>query len=104
MVKAQLVYDYEDFGYVTYVFELLDPEDKDRLLTKYMMCVQFPNWEQKEIKVGDKGFLQYKEINKGIDEYYDFLTKSNKKYLHDMVQFIKFIPIKEKVDNINIID
>ena len=44
-IKAKLVAQETDSEkYVTYVFELLDPDEIAKLETKYMMCVRWPNW------------------------------------------------------------
>ena len=50
--------------YVTYVFQ--DLESKE-----YLMCVQFPNWEHRSLRLGEIGFLEYKEIRAGIDTWFD---------------------------------
>lgn len=83
-------------GYITYVFKILDKSERIRLGSKYIMCVQFPNWEHRELFVGDTGYLNYKVITAGIDQWYD--GNNLKFYRYNMVQFIKFVnkPVSKK--------
>lgn len=76
-------------GYTTYVFKILDKSERERLKSKYIMCVRFPNWEHRELSIGDVGYLNYKVITAGVDQWYD--GNSLKFYRYNMVQFIKFI-------------
>ena len=52
---AKLVAEQIDgMGYTNYVFEDLNPKDED---FRYIMCVRFPNWEQKSIEIDEIGYL-----------------------------------------------
>ena len=73
--------------YVTYVFQ--DLESKE-----YLMCVQFPNWEHRSLRLGEIGFLEYKEIRAGIDTWFD--GSKMIPYNYNNIQFIKFIPKPEE--------
>ena len=73
--------------YVTYVFQ--DLESKE-----YLMCVQFPNWEHRSLRLGEVGFLEYKEIRAGIDTWFD--GSKMIPYNYNNIQFIKFIPKPEE--------
>jgi hypothetical protein len=75
--------------YTTYVFEILDNDDMERLDTKYIMCVRWPNWQHRILLNGEEGFLQYKEIRAGIDTWYNGTTQIPYKY--NNVQFTSFI-------------
>lgn len=60
-ILAKLVAKSSDIdNYITYVF--VDLESKE-----YLMCVQFPNWEHRELRLGEIGYLEYKEIRAGVD-------------------------------------
>lgn len=97
IIKAKLVAKDEILnGYSTYVFECLDEEIRRE--TKFLMCTRFPNWEHKSISLEDKGFLNFEERKAGIDQWYDIDTKTWNTFNYDLVQFIKFIPLKEKID------
>ena len=82
-ILAQLVAKSSDIdNYITYVF--VDLASKE-----YLMCVQFPNWEHRELRLGEIGYLEYKEIRAGVDKWYDgtnFIP-----YNYSNIQFIKFI-------------
>ena len=94
LVKLVAKYN-EDFGYITYVFECLEKYMIEQ--SKYIMCVQFPNWEQKEIKLGDIGYLEFRELRAGIDKWFD--GEKQIPYNYDIVQFIKFIEKPEDANN-----
>ena len=90
-VKAKLIQSKTDgCDYTTYVFEIVDEEDKTRLGCKYVMCVRYPNWEHETICYYEPGFLEILEVLAGIDKYYkngDMIP-----YNYSNIQFLKFIP------------
>lgn len=100
VVYSKLLEKFNDsLGYVIYVFELLDNEDKLREKTKYLMCTQPPNWSAATINYGDIGYLEVKPVIAGIDEWYDGDTRQ--KYRYNNIWFIKFVPQRPKnVDDI----
>lgn len=86
----------ESGGYITYVFEIEEREEIKSLQTKYIMCTQFPNWEHRELQLGEVGYLSYQEIIAGVTQWFD--GKDMVKYRYNMIQFLKFItkPLKRE--------
>lgn len=84
----------DSLDYTTYVFECL--EDKMIAISKYIMCVRYPNWNHRQLTLGEIGFLNYKEIKAGTDTWFDGYNMVPYKY--DTIQFISFI---EKPENSN---
>lgn len=85
--KVKLVAKASDpMGYINYVFENLEYTDMDN---HYVMCVQFPNWEQSVIDIDDTGYAKLKYVEAGIDKWYDgndFVA-----YKDTNIIFLKFI-------------
>lgn len=97
VVLGKLVAKTKDvLGYITYVFELIEESEIERLDTKYIMCTRFPNWEHRIIDLEEIGYLQFVEIIAGISSWFD----GNKMipYRYNNIQFIKFIEKQEKED------
>lgn len=86
-------------GYITYVFENLNQTDYN---SKYLMCVQFPNWNQTEINIGDIGYVNVRYVKEGISQWYD--GEKMQVYKYTNVVFLKFIKEPEKVDKEFLID
>ena len=84
-------------NYVTYVFEDLEPSDPD---FKYVMCTQFPNWVQAYVSMGETGFITVRYVKEGVDTWYD--GTSFVPYRNTGVHFIRFIPIKEPVKDVDV--
>ena len=101
-IKAKLVAQETDSEkYVTYVFELLDPDEIAKLETKYMMCVRWPNWEHRDLKLGEVGYLSYYIIQAGVDRWYngaEFIP-----YKYSNIQFNKFIVTQSQINSNEII-
>lgn len=76
----------EGMGYTTYVFENLEEHRWD---TKYKMVTRCPNWDHRNINVGEEGFLTYEDHEAGVDKWYD--GKNMQFYRYTMSQFMKFI-------------
>lgn len=96
-VLAQLVTKEENIqNYSTYVFELLEKEEIDRLNTKYIMCTRFPNWDHRILEVNEKGYLNFREVIAGQDKWFDGLKMIP--YYYSGIHFIKFVEKKENVD------
>lgn len=73
-------------GYVNYVFENLEYDNIDN---HYVMCVQFPNWDQSQINIDDVGYAKIKYVEAGVDKWYDgndFVA-----YKYPNIVFLKFI-------------
>ena len=86
-------------GYTTYVFENLDTHDWDK---QYIMCVQFPNWNQEEININDTGYVNVRYVKEGISQWYDGEKMNVYKYTN--VIFLKFIHEPNKVNNDFLVD
>lgn len=76
----------EGLGYTTYVFQNLEESKWD---TKYKMVTRCPNWEHRDINIGEEGFLTYDDHIAGEDKWFD--GKNMQFYRYTMSQFIKFI-------------
>ena len=87
----------DTLGYTTYVFERLEYNDYD---DQYIMCVQFPNWNQYIIEKGDIGFLTIRYVQEGVDKWFD--GKDFIPYNYTNVIFIKFV--REKLNKLPILD
>ena len=97
-IHGKLVAKFIDLGnYITYVFENLEFKHPD---DKYIMCVQFPNWNQSAINIGDIGFVNVKYVKEGVSQWYDGEKMNVYKYTN--VVFLKFVKEPEKV-NVNFI-
>jgi hypothetical protein len=86
-------------GYITYVFENLNYKSYDQ---QYIMCVQFPNWNQSEINIGDVGYVNVRYVKEGVSQWYDGEKMNVYKYTN--VVFLKFIKEPEKVNKEFLID
>lgn len=74
------------YGYTNYVFENLEPTDSG---SKYVMCTQFPNWNQPFITLGEVGFVAVKYVKEGQDTWFD--GHSYIPYKNTDIHFLKFI-------------
>lgn len=94
-LHVQLKAKYIDIGdYITYVFENLEFKNYE---DQYVMCVQFPNWNQAEIKINDIGYVNVRYVKEGISQWYDGEKMNVYKYTN--VVFLKFV---EEPKNVNI--
>lgn len=99
-LHAKLKAVYQDIGdYITYVFENLDFKDYEY---QYIMCVQFPNWNQDPIEIGDIGYVNVRYVKEGISQWYDGEKMNVYKYTN--VIFLKFIKEQEQVDKTFLVD
>lgn len=97
-VKAELIASETDpMDYTTYVFKLADPTDVLQIGFKYIMCTRWPNWEHRQLKQGEVGFLNYSEIEAGKDTWFD--GKDLIPYRYDSVQFNKFVAEQHVICN-----
>ena len=76
-------------GYTTYVFESLDDKQDQFLLSKYLMCIRFPNWDHRNLELQEEGFLSYKINMEGVDKWFN--GKEMVPYIYTNIQFLKFI-------------
>lgn len=92
-VLGQLVAKSEDVdGYITYVFKILDEENVKYAKSPYLMLIQYYNWVSNPIQIGEKGFVKYKEVEGGVDTWWD--GEQHHYYKQDDCVFYKFIPIQ----------
>ena len=97
---AKLKAVYQDIGdYITYVFENLNFKDYEY---QYIMCVQFPNWNQDPIEIGDVGYVNVRYVKEGISQWYDGEKMNVYKYTN--VIFLKFIKEQEPIDKTFLVD
>lgn len=89
-----VAYDVDFFGYITYVFENLEEEVIKK--TKYIMCIRYPNWNHKDLKLEEVGYLHFEEIRAGVDKWFD--GKEMIPYRYNAIQFIKFVDKPEEKD------
>ena len=85
--------------YTTYVFENLDSSDYNN---KYLMCVQFPNWNQGTINIEDIGYVNVRFVKEGISQWYD--GEKMNVYRYTNLVFLKFIKEPTKVNNEFVVD
>ena len=97
-VKLNAIY-YDFDNYIIYVFENLDCKDHE---LKYFMCTRFPNWEQSEFHVGDRGYVNIKYAKEGVSQWYDGEKLNVYKNTHMI--FLKFVKEPERVNNNFVID
>lgn len=98
--KGKLVAKQEDYaGYITYVFENLESEEIE---SQYIMCTQFPSWEQNVISIGDIGFTSVRFVISGKDTWYDSFTNTYTPYKNTDTHFIKFVPVKQNNESLDI--
>lgn len=75
--------------YTNYVFKNLDDNE-------YIMCTRLPNWAVPDVKIGDKGFLQYQIVKAG--DVYITPIGEEIAYKYSNIYFINFVI---ETDNIN---
>lgn len=95
-IYSQLIAcEQECLGYITYVFKCL--ESNPGFGHNYIMVTRLPNWDHKELNIGEKGFLTYNEVEAGKDKWYCPETGQYIPYNYTNIYFIKFV---EKKDNL----
>ena len=79
--------------YTTYVFKCLEKDVTYE--TRYIMCTRFPNWETPTVEIGDSGYLLFREVEAGIDSWYN--GQNMIPYRYSGIHFINFVPKQEKI-------
>ena len=87
----------DTLGYTTYVFEVVEEEERKRLSTKYIMCTRYPNWNHGTIDEGEVGYLDFEEVRAGIDKWFD--GEKMIPYNYNGIQFNKFVSKPKNEDN-----
>lgn len=83
--------------YLEIVVEDLNRSPTDDL--KYVTVVRLPNWDTpNNIKIGDKGYLQFKWVKGGITQWFDKDVKDFKVYNYTNNYFINFFKEKDKCE------
>lgn len=90
---ALVAIQYDTLGYINYVFRLINKEARQIHSTEFITCVRYPNWECRDLKIGDAGYILINKIQAGVDKWYDGNNLIPYKYNH--TQFVKFIPTGE---------
>ena len=93
-IHAELVtFRHGCWGYITYIFRDIDRPDND-----YISCVRFPNWDCADLRIGDVGFLKYKEVVAGDSRWYDWRDNKYVPYKYSGIHFLDFVYEKPKED------
>lgn len=96
VIKCKIVAK-DEGQYTTYIVEDLNREYTDDL--KYVSCVKLPNWNSKDLAIGDIGYLQCRYVEGGISEWYDPAEKDFKLYKYTNCYFINFIKTEDEINN-----
>lgn len=95
-IKCQLLAsECDSLNYCTLVFKNL--ENNCPFGHNYCMITVFPNWQSRIPDVGEVGYLQYDEVEAGIDKWYCQETKEQIPYNYSNLIFKKFV---KEVDNL----
>ena len=87
---VKLTAEFKDyFGYITYVFEYLDQYDVDTHKCKVIICTRYPNWNCRDLNVGDIGYVDIEVVRAGIDTWYD--GEKQVPYRYNAKRFIRFV-------------
>ena len=78
-----------NYGYFSYVFKYLNPEDVTRYNDNYVICTRYPNWQHAIINIGDIGYVEIEVVRAGIDTWFD--GEKQVPYRNNAARFIKFI-------------
>lgn len=97
-ILAKLVASKTDSqDYTTYVFKCLDSFITQ--YTNYIMCTRYPNWNHRDLRIGEVGYLEFQEHLAGVDKWFDGTEMV--RYSYNGIQFIKFIEYQEIPDDNN---
>ena len=94
-----LAQETDTYDYTTYVFKVLEEDEQKKLDTKYIMCTKRPNWDHRELIISEVGYLEFREIQEGVDKWYD--GKNFVSYRYSAVEFQKFISKVDNEENVN---
>ncbi len=75
----------EDIGnYIVYVFRDLDTNE-------YEMCTRLPNWNEPNLQIGDRGYVEIEDVYAGYSTYLDIKTGEICAYKYDNNYFRSFV-------------
>lgn len=80
--------------YTVYVFKNLDEQNNS--LLRYITVTRLPNWNCKNLEIGDIGYFECDYVNAG-DVYYQTSTGTQEKYNYTVCYLINFIEKQEKI-------
>ena len=83
---VEIIEHFDDLGYQKYIFK-----DLDSRFPVFYMGTLLPNWNQKLMKIGDKGYVRIKRKQAGIDTWYNKDEDTYVKYKYDGVYIDTFI-------------
>ena len=93
-IHAELIAEENDgLGYITYVFKTL--EVNAPFGNKYKMVTRLPNWQHRDIEIGEVGYMTYNEVIAGSDKWYCQETGQMVPYNYSNIYFVKFIEQKD---------
>lgn len=77
--------------YTVYVFHNLDQDS-------YIMITKLPNWGEYHLKIGDEGFLTYKEVIAGETSWFDHRnTRQQILYRYTGNYFVDFVSLENEI-------
>ena len=92
-IHAQLIDgEVREMGYIIYVFKNLEPSDPKEV---YKLVTRWPNWNHRDLKLGEIGYLTYNDVESGRTEWYNPNTKTMELYRTRACEFISFIAEKK---------
>lgn len=83
----------EPLGFINYVFEIINQPEQEIHKTKYIDCVRYNNWQCRDLKLNDAGYVVIERVEAGKDTWFDGINLNFYKSTHN--HFIKFIPCGE---------
>lgn len=95
LTKLKAAYT-DSWDYSTYVFELVEPTDRQQFGTKYITCTRFPNWEGYIPKPDETGYLELEEHKAGQTAWWD--GKGYQVHKCNVVQFLHFTKKYEQIE------
>ncbi len=96
-IKARLVASKADGVYKIYVFENTNLAVDHPY--KFITCTRCPNWHGEEPVDLQEGFITYKYVRGGIDEYFHKVHQDFRTYLDTKMYFLDFVPITHVLNN-----
>lgn len=80
--------------YTNYVFKNLD--ERPNSLLRYFTVTRPPNWNCKNLQIGDTGYVECEYVNAG-DVYYKVSTGNKEQYNYTVCYLINFIEKQEEI-------
>ena len=81
--------------YSNYVFKNLDEQNNS--LLRYFTVTKVPNWNCKELEIGDIGYVECEYVNAG-ETYFQASTGNIETYNYTVCYLINFIEKQEKIE------